>query len=192
MENKHRTVLIACALAVVLVISGVGYALLAKDLMRGDQTTDTSAQQATQDTVIRLLDHDATVYTASGEAVTLSSIANGKPLVINFWATWCPYCVKEMPDLQDIAHDYADKIAFAFVDVTDGQRERQEDASAWLEDNGLADLPVYYDTSLEAATTWGAHALPLTVVIDANGEVATSATGMIDPAMLRGALNTLA
>ncbi|MBR3326372.1 MAG: TlpA family protein disulfide reductase [Atopobiaceae bacterium] len=191
MENRRRTILIACILAVVLIASGVGYALLAKDLAGSNQTS-TPSSQAGQDKAIRLADHDATVYTATDEAVTLSSIANGRPLVINFWATWCPYCVKELPDLQDIAEEYADTVAFAFVDVTDGQRERKDDARAWLEQNGLAELPVYYDTSLEAATSWGAHALPLTVVIDANGEVATSATGMIDPTLLRGALTALA
>lgn len=191
MQNKRRTILTACILAVVLIASGVGYALLAKDLTQGNQTP-TPASQVEQAATIRLSDHDATVYTADGTAVTLSSIASGKPLVINFWATWCPYCVKEMPDLSDIANEYANKVSFAFVDVTDGQRERLDDAAAWLDENGLSELPVYYDTSLEAATTWGAHALPLTVVIDANGEVATSATGMIDPTLLRGALNTLA
>ena len=141
--------------------------------------------------VMLLADHDATVYTDLGEPVRLSAVADGRPLVINFWATWCPYCVDEMPDYLGIYEDYQDRVSFAFVDVTDGQRERAEDAQAWLSDNGYSSLPDYYDLDLEAVTSFGVWSYPTTVLVSAEGEVLTVSPGRIDAELLRGALNTL-
>ena len=139
---------------------------------------------------IYLADHDATVYTELGEPLRLSDIADGRPLVINFWATWCPYCIQEMPDFQEIWRDYGDRVAFAFIDSTDGSRETKDSARAWLEQNGL-ELPAYYDEDLEATTSFGVWALPMTVVVAADGEILTVSAGAIDPTLLRGALGTL-
>lgn len=118
----------------------------------------------------------------------LSVIADGRPLVINFWATWCPYCVDEMPDLQELYAEYADRVSFAFVDAADGKRERVEDAAAWLEEQGLADLPAYYDTSFEAQTSLGIYSYPTTVIVAADGEILTISPGRIDKESMRGAL----
>lgn len=189
MTARSRTILIGCLLAGVLAASAAGYALLSKDLVREDTT---GAQQANDTAApILLAEKDAGVLTPTGNSTTLSAIAEGRPLVINFWATWCPYCVREMPDLSAIAQEYANKVSFAFVDVCDGKRERMEDAQAWLAENDFEQLPVYYDTELTASTSFGAYALPLTVVVSAEGEVVSSYTGTIDPDLLRGTLNTL-
>ena len=181
------------ALVVVLGVAFVGHDAL---LARREAVAPGSADEAqvaggAQDDVLLLADHDATVYTDLGEPLRLSDIAGGRPLVVNFWATWCPYCVDELPDFQRICADYDDRVSFAFVDVADGERERAEDAAAWLADQGFADLPAYYDTSLEASTSFGAYALPTTVVVSADGEILTITTGRVDAALLRGALEQL-
>ena len=138
-----------------------------------------------------LADYDATVYTETGTPFAISKIADGKPLVINFWATWCPYCIQEMPDYLDIYRDYGDRVSFAFVDCADGTRETVDKAAAWLTDNGFADLPAYYDTKQEAQYMYGATSLPTTVVISSSGEVMTVSPGMIDPDLMRSALDSL-
>lgn len=138
-----------------------------------------------------LKDMDASVYTEQGESLMLADIAAGKPLVVNFWATWCPYCVEEMPDFQEIVRDYGDRIAFAFVDAGDGQPDMAARDSVWLAEQGL-DLPVYYDNDGTASSSFHAWSLPTTAVISSEGEVLALGAGMIDPTALRAFLDTLA
>ena len=45
----------------------------------------------------------AQVYTDQGEQVSVSDIAAGKPMLLNFWATWCPFCVDELPELDALS-----------------------------------------------------------------------------------------
>ena len=190
--NRRNVVLTALALAAVLVAATAGRSVL--QARQEGAVADAAAadeSSATSDDVVLLADHDATVYTDLGEPLPLSVIADGKPLVINFWATWCPYCVDELPDFQGIVADYGDRVNFAFVDVADGRREKAEDAAAWLVEQGFDDLPAYYDTSQEASATFGAYALPTTVVVSAEGEILTVSAGRIDATLLRGALETL-
>ena len=138
-----------------------------------------------------LADYDATVYTESGAPFAFSEIADGKPLVVNYWATWCPYCVKEMPDYLEIYRDYSGRVSFAFVDCADGKRETVDKAAAWLADNGFAELPAYYDVESEAQYLYRVTSLPTTVVVSASGEVMTVSPGTIDPDTLRSALDSL-
>lgn len=193
--KKHGALVTLLLLAVVLAGAFVGRNLLAQHQYAqvAEESTGAPSTQTESvgDEVVLLADHDAMVYTDLGESMTLSSIADGKPLVINFWATWCPYCVEELPDFQRIYADYGDRVNFAFVDVADGRRERVEDAAAWLVEQGFDDLPAYYDTSMEASASFGAYALPTTAVVSAEGEVLTVTAGRIDPTLLRGALNGL-
>ena len=194
MHNKRiAPLVILLILAAVLGGAFVAHDLLAKRYAPTEPLDADQAQgaNAASGDIILLADHDATVYTDLGEPLKLSTIADGKPLVINFWATWCPYCVDELPDFQDIVEEYGDRVNFAFVDVADGQRERAEDAQAWLVDNGFDDLPDYYDTSLEASTTFGVFSYPTTVVVSADGEILTISAGRIDPILMRGSLEQL-
>ena len=208
MENKRYGVIVAAvALAVVLVLAFVGYRVLAPNqgetqpAAQSTQSADASqqtqgqtqgqTQQQSQKEALKLADYDAIVYTADGQPKKMTEIAAGKPLVINFWATWCPYCVQEMPDFQGIYHDYGDKISFAFVDSTDGRRETKEVAQTWLAENGLDDLPAYYDTDLDATATFGASSLPATVIVSADGNILMAKPGRINDASMRSALDTL-
>lgn len=138
-----------------------------------------------------LADYDAVVYTAEGDKTSLVELADGKPLVVNYWATWCPYCVDEMPDFQEIYHDYQDRVSFAFVDVTDGEDETTEVASAWLAKNGLEELPDYYDVDGEAVRAFNVWSYPTTVLVAADGQILAVSPGRIDPMLLRGALDTV-
>ena len=163
-----------------------GESTVAGEVDASEQSTGAEATAASD--ALWLADHDATVYTDLGEPMLLSVIADGRPLVVNFWATWCPYCVDEMPDLQELYREYGDRVSFAFVDAADGRRERVEDAAAWLVEQGLEDLPAYYDTLFEAQTSLGIYSYPTTVIVAANGEILTISPGRIDKDSMRGAL----
>ena len=206
--SKRGVVIAAVALVALLVVGFVAYNALgagnapqaqeseaAADTPQAEDKTSQDAggdaeQDATQEPVM-LADYDATVYNALGEPLTLTDIADGKPLVINFWATWCPYCVKEMPDYQQLYAEYGERVSFAFVDCTDGSRETQEKAAAWLADNGFDELPAYYDLDLDAHMKFGASSLPTTAVVSAEGEILTVTPGAIDPDLMRSALDSV-
>jgi len=206
-KNRRGAVIAAVAMAAVLVLGFVGYRALssgrvAADVAAQDDTgagssptstepEQTNTQGVPDPDVPMLQDYDATVYTDANEAVTLSQIADGKPLVMNFWATWCPYCVQEMPDFQQLYAEYDDRVSFAFIDVTDGSKETADAAKSWLSDNGLDDLPAYYDLDLDASAKFGARALPTTVVVSADGQILGVGSGRIDPERMRTTLDSL-
>ena len=194
MSDKKLKVLLVL-LFVVWTVSGVvfGQRLLTLDEPEQADVSEQADAADGQDVaaITTLADHDATIYTEQGEPLLLSEIADDKPLVINFWATWCPYCVEELPDFQKIYAEFGDRVNFAFVDVADGQRERVEDAAAWLVEKGFDDLPAYYDTSLEAVGAFGATAYPTTVIVSDKGEILTVCAGQIDPKLMRQALNSM-
>ena len=210
--NKRGVLIAGIALALVLVGGAAAYGFLAsKQGEASSQIAQTassasdssaSAQGASSQTssasdaapnqgAPQLSEYDATVYTADGEAVKLSQIANGKPLVINFWATWCPYCVKEFPDYKTLLSEYGDSVSFAFVDAPGSRGETVEKAQEWLAQNGFEEFPAYYDNDLEASSNFGARSLPTTVVVAANGEIQGASAGAIDLQRMRNALYTL-
>ena len=191
--TSRRPLLIAgIALVALLLVASFAYTRLARGHnaapSRAANAQASAPATASADT---LAAHDATVYTDLGEPLLLTSLADGKPLVVNFWATWCPYCVDEMPDYLKIYRDYGDRVNFAFVNVTDGQRETQVKAEAWLRDNGMTELPAYYDTSGEAVAAFGAYSYPYQLIVAADGTIRQAGPGRIDPSLLRGLLNTL-
>lgn len=196
--TKRGPIIALVALVVVLAVGFIAYdALTAGNGQAGSSASAAASSSeepswaAPSGTGPMLADYDATVYTETGTPLAFSEIADGKPLVVNFWATWCPYCIQEMPDYLDIYHDYQDRVSFAFVDCADGTRETVEMGAAWLEENGFEDLPAYYDTKLEAQYMYGVSSLPTTVVVSAGGEVMTVSPGMIDATLMRSALDSL-
>ena len=120
---------------------------------------------------------DFTVYTADGTAVKLSDF-EGRPVVLNFWASWCPPCKSEMPDFDTAYKEHGENIEFLIVNLTDGGRETQESASEYIESHGYS-FPVYYDTTLEAAYTYGVYSIPTTYFIDAQGNFTAYGTGAL-------------
>lgn len=133
---------------------------------------------------------DFTVYDQDGGAVRLSQFF-GKPIVLNFWASWCGPCQHEMPDFDQQYAQFGQDIHFLMVNMTDGRRETVETASAFVQQNGYA-FPVFYDANLEAATAYGAYALPTTFFIDREGRVAAQAVGAIDGGALRQGIDRIA
>ena len=132
---------------------------------------------------------DITVYDGEGNPVKLSDYF-GKPIVMNFWASWCGPCKMEMPDFNEKSQELDGKVQFLMVNMTDGRRETVETASAFIESQGYT-FPVLFDITLEAAYTYGAYSLPTTFFIDAEGNAIAQATGAISGETLQRGIDLI-
>lgn len=126
---------------------------------------------------------DFTVKNKEMEDVKLSSFI-GKPIVLNFWASWCSPCKSEMPEFQKLYQELGEETEFLMVNLTDGKRETVESAAAFLEEAEYS-FPVYYDTEQEAAYAYYVTSIPTTYFIDKDGYLITYAQGALDEKTLR-------
>lgn len=131
------------------------------------------------------------VTDATGNTVSFEDIAKGKPVFVNFWATWCPYCVDEMDDIEQLYGKYGDKVEFAIIDSVDGQRETREMGQAYIAEHGYT-FPVYYDEAGEALGEFAVNAFPTSVLISSDGSIAHTVTGRFDAKSMDKALAGLA
>lgn len=80
---------------------------------------------------------------ADGNTVRLSDMF-GKPVVINFWATWCPPCKRELPDFDRLCREYGDRVVFMMVNLTDGRRDTVDGTKKFVSEKGYT-FPVYFE-----------------------------------------------
>ena len=101
------------------------------------------------------------------------SQSKGKVVIVNFWATWCPPCVAEMPSFQKLYNDYGDKIDFYFVTT-----EKVEKVGKFMEKNKY-DLPIYFETS-QTPQPLESNILPTTYLISKSGKIMIDEEGAAD------------
>lgn len=109
---------------------------------------------------------DFSITDLHGRTITRSDFG-GKLLVLNFWASWCPPCISELPSLNEFAAEYADKGVVVFG-VSIDKNER-------LYDNFLRQRHVVFDTARDPeaniSSSYGTFLIPETYIIDRNGKV---------------------
>lgn len=109
-----------------------------------------------------------------GNTVRLSDFS-GRPVVLNFWATWCAPCRLEMPELAQAAADYADR---DLVVLAINQDETAEQVNDFLTEVGLS-LPALLDAGGEVGGAYGAFFLPTTVIVGPDGIVGAVHRGIL-------------
>ena len=184
--NKKLWVLI---LVVIFVVVLAGASTL-YDKLGQSAAPEQIVTQPTQENAPQLvLAPDFTVYDRDGQPVQLSQFF-GKPIVLNFWASWCGPCKMEMPDFQEKYLELEGEVHFLMVNMTDGARETVETATAFLAESGFT-FPVLFDSAYEASATFGVYSLPTTLFIDKTGIPIAQATGAIDAATLQKGIDMI-
>ena len=117
---------------------------------------------------------DFTAELIDGSSLALSDL-KGKPVIINFWATWCGPCVREMPAFERLKEDFGDEIGIIAVNCGDDA----DTVKDFVDENGYT-FPVALDENYEVAMLYPSNSIPYTVVLDANGKITHVSTGAYD------------
>lgn len=197
--NKKKLIMIF-VLVFILILGGAGILykqlgqklapdLLATQTPQETKSTETSTPTTQEDESEKILSPDFTVYDLDGNEVHLSDFI-GKPVVLNFWASWCGPCKMEMPDFNEKYLEIGEEVQFLIINMTDDSRETVETASAFIAEQSYS-FPVFYDTDQDAASTYGVYSIPTTYFIDADGNVIAQATGVIGAETLQQGIDMI-
>ncbi len=151
---------------------------------------ETPEDERTEDDVIPAIDF--TLTDQYGNTHTLSDY-KGKTVFLNFWATWCPPCRREMPDIQALYEKYSEEedpsvIILGIAAPELGQEQNEEGIAAFLEENGYT-YPVVMDRGGQIFAGYGIYSYPTTMMIDKDGNVFGYATGQLNESMMQSIID---
>ncbi|KKM09265.1 hypothetical protein SY88_19775 [Clostridiales bacterium PH28_bin88] len=176
MPNRKLPVIIALLGA--LLVVGVWYATRSSSQgSPGQGETQANAPAKAADISTGKPAPDFSLPSLTGERVSLSDF-RGQVVILNFWATWCPPCKEEMPDLNRFYLEEKDK-GVMLLAVNIMQRDTPEGIRSFMKDNGY-DMPVLLDESQKVGATYRVAYIPTTYFIDREGIIRYSKTGALN------------
>ncbi|PKM55121.1 MAG: hypothetical protein CVV00_05295 [Firmicutes bacterium HGW-Firmicutes-5] len=128
-----------------------------------------------------------TLTSSTGEAISLSDY-RGKIVFLNFWTTWCKYCLEEMPDFQEAYEKYGDDLQILLVNVTTDENTDRAGVIDWYEQFDYT-MPMVLDEDGDVTSQFTIPGYPTTYFIDRDGSVIAyypglMSTELIDEVML--------
>ena len=158
----------------------IGFAqrgLLATGLMNPNVKDITEARHVADENAavpdLTKADFNLKLMDIDGNVTSLEDL-KGKVVFMNFWATWCPPCIAEMPSIDKLHQEMGDDVAFVMLSFD----QDFETAKAFNKRKGY-NLPIYAQAS-NMPEIYDSNALPTTYVIDAQGNLALTHKGMAD------------
>lgn len=173
MVKKHAFTLIIGALALTLLFVPEAKAFVQKGLIKTG-IFNPSYEKIEADATTAS-PYSMNLVNAKGESINLQEM-EGKVVFINFWATWCPPCIAEMPSIQVLYDKFKDdeEVLILTVEI----ERKTEKAEAFMQKRNLT-LPVYYPNSAIPKELF-TGTLPTTVILDKKGNLAHTTLGMAD------------
>lgn len=170
MNNKVKYIIYIIIFVLSVMLLNIGYETIVK---KGKEVpvTQNSNVNTTQkeNSNKKIMATDFIVYDKENNPVKLRDF-KGKPIVVNFWASWCGPCRLEMPEFNQIYEKEKDNIVFMMVNATDGIQETKEKATSFIEKEKYS-FPVYFDKKIEAVNAYGINGFPTTLFINKDFEV---------------------
>ncbi len=115
-----------------------------------------------------------TATTLNGGSINLADYLGKRPVILNFWATWCPNCIRDMPNLDQLSREFGDQVTVVAVNL----REDPATVRRYIEDNGFS-LTVALDPDSSIAQAYGVRYTNYHVVINASGQIVNAFSGDI-------------
>jgi len=172
MESKKYHKKLGFAIAVMVFIGFLG--LLVWGMLNREPTTGLSGI-----TMVNRPAPDFILTTFKGKTISLAGL-KGKPIVLNFWASWCPPCRLEAPLLERTWREYKDRgVMFIGVDIQD----KEEDALNYIREFDIT-YPNAPDPTGEVSIDYGVSGLPVTFFVSRKGEILRRWVGAIEKKVL--------
>lgn len=131
----------------------------------------TGVMQPSLDQKAEKASYQMSLEDVNGNLVSLEEM-KGKPIFMNFWATWCPPCVAEMPDIHSLYQEMKDDVIFVMLS-RDKDEQRAKD---WIKKNNY-EFPIYFLRS-SLPREYQSRSIPTTYVISPAGEITVRKSGM--------------
>ena len=173
-RSNRRAVPVVVA---VLALAAVAALATAQGRTRGSHTVDRGGRLAPPFTLENL---------RPGQPPVSLHELRGKPVVVNFWASWCGPCRKEMPAFESVHESLGDRVTFVGID----NKDYRDSALEFLKQTGVG-YAAGFDPGGTVAASYGVIGLPATFFISADGKVLESSTGEMDRGELREMIRRL-
>ena len=166
--SRKKVIGILSVFLVIFALTGCGTGDEKRD--NNDQTEVSSGSEQEEQIIVQEVSEgdlapDFTAQTADGSTFVLSE-QKGKVVLLNFWATWCGPCVREMPAFEKLNQEYGEEVAILAVDAM----EDKDTVDQFISDNGYT-FPIAYDVEGAVCTKYPSDGIPYTLVIGKDGTV---------------------
>jgi thiol-disulfide isomerase/thioredoxin len=127
---------------------------------------------------------EVTLTDFDGESFSLQSY-EGRPVVMNFWASWCPFCVAEMPGFEKVHRAVSEEVVFLGIDQCESCQGGSRKAAERLARETGVTYRLAEDPNGSVFVAFGGSSMPTTIFIDADGRVVEHVGGMMSEEQLR-------
>lgn len=164
--------------AIIVVVAVVG-AVVAATLFSSTEKQATQTKPSDLDSLASI-----ELQTFDGRMVTLPEY-KGKPLIVNLWAVWCPFCKQELPDFATLQQEFSNIVAIAI-----DRGENPSDVRSYVDGLGITEKMVYLlDSKDDFYKSIGGFSMPETIFIDRNGMIVFHKRGPLTLDEMRSAVN---